>query len=176
MCGMGVCLSEYALMRMLSCLVEAKMFDVIMDVCLELGDDYKRLCAEPYGKFEEGHQVILIALDKGIFLDAVVLSSMIDAYVKQGNLKKGLEWGPLVGGRVKKVVVGRRRYGGVIVVEEVEWIKWIIWIMEPGILRIISTDDSNEVRIFGSWEESVEREVGSIGRRESGESGGWEEE
>nr|GFB48361.1 hypothetical protein [Tanacetum cinerariifolium] len=66
------------------------------------------------------------------------------------------KWGPLVGGRLKKVVVGRRRYNGVMVVEEVEGIKWIIWIMEPGILRIISTDDSNEVRIFGSWEESVE--------------------
>nr|GEW85466.1 COP1-interacting protein 7-like [Tanacetum cinerariifolium] len=121
-CGMRICLSEYALMRMLSCLVEVKRVDVIMDVCLELGNDYKCLCAEPYGyvtgtffkkvkliwdlsfieyfgrwsfsgrKFEEGHQVILIALDKGIFLDAVVRSSMIDAYVKQGNLKKGLEY------------------------------------------------------------------------------------
>ncbi|GKF22330.1 hypothetical protein Tco_0074652, partial [Tanacetum coccineum] len=30
------------------------------------------------------------------------------------------KWGPLVGGRVEKVVVGRRRYGGVMVEEEVE--------------------------------------------------------
>ncbi|GJV47095.1 pentatricopeptide repeat-containing protein [Tanacetum coccineum] len=68
------------------------------------------------------------------------------------------------GGRLKDAAAVRK----VMVVEEVEWIKWIMWIMEPGILRIIFTDDSNE--------ESVEREVGSTGGRESGESGGWEEE
>nr|GFC08292.1 retrotransposon protein, putative, Ty1-copia subclass [Tanacetum cinerariifolium] len=49
MCRMGVCLSEYALMRMLSCLVKVKRVDVITDVCLELGNDYTSLCAEPYG-------------------------------------------------------------------------------------------------------------------------------
>nr|GEU50864.1 uncharacterized mitochondrial protein AtMg00810-like [Tanacetum cinerariifolium] len=92
-CGMRVCLSEYALMRMLSCLVEVKRVDVIMDVCLELSNDYKCLCAEPYGYVT------------GTF----------------------------------------------------SWHGKLIW-------------DLSFI------EESVEREVGSTGRRESGESGGWEEE
>ncbi|GJT64368.1 hypothetical protein Tco_1015848 [Tanacetum coccineum] len=38
-----------------------------------------------------------------------------------GRVWRG-KWGPLVGGIVKKVVVRRRRYGGVMVEEDVEFV------------------------------------------------------